>query len=362
MVRKILVIVIVLLNTSLLTFAQTLGGGTLFSNAVLFNQSWLTGCPSGSASFSNTVAFEPTTALDPCAPAPACNTGTTGSDVWFKFYAQSATASVVVNPTSAFNVAIQAFSGSACPGLTTIGCVDAAGNNATETLSLTGLTVNQLYYFRIFGSSNGVSNRTGTYTFCGSAGLGSSVLAVVISNFSGTRQNNNVVLNWATESESDNAYFEIERSVDGTNFQTVGKVAGAGSTSFKTYYNFTDITALATVVSYYRLKEVSGTGSYKYYSALVVIKPDNKLKNAVTILTNPVTDKLNIRVSATAVAKMGLKIINSIGQVIYRQSEVLVKGDNIFTIKSPATLHKGIYTLQVIMDKEILSTKFVCSR
>ena len=131
----------------------------------------------------------------------------------------------------------------------------------------------------------------------------------------------------------------------------------------KTYYNFTDIniTALQNAFSYYRLKEVSGAGSYKY-STVIVIRPDIKLKNAVTILTNPVTDKLNIRISAASVTKMDLKIINSIGQIIYRQSEVLVKGDNIFTIKSPAILHKGIYTLQLIMGNEILSTKFVCGR
>ena len=112
--------------------------------------------------------------MNACAPAPACATGTTGSDVWFSFFAQSTTATIAISPGASFDVSIQAFSGSACPGLTTIGCVDAGGNNASETLALTGLTNGIRYYFRIFGASPGVGNRTGTYTFCGSAGLGSS--------------------------------------------------------------------------------------------------------------------------------------------------------------------------------------------
>jgi hypothetical protein len=127
-----------LLLGSLNSNAQILGGGTLFSNAVTFSQSWISGCPAGGTQFSNQVAFEPTTTIDPCAPAPACAAGITGSDVCFSFFAQSRTATIVVNPSASFNVAIQAFSGSACPGLTDIGCVDAGGINANETLILLG--------------------------------------------------------------------------------------------------------------------------------------------------------------------------------------------------------------------------------
>jgi len=96
-----------LLLDSLNSNAQILGGGVLFSNAVTFNQSWISGCPAGGTQFSNQVAFEPTTTIDPCAPSPACVTGTAGSDVWFSFFAQSRTATIVVDPSASFNVAIR---------------------------------------------------------------------------------------------------------------------------------------------------------------------------------------------------------------------------------------------------------------
>jgi hypothetical protein len=155
-----------LLIISISSHAQ-LGGGSLFSTAVTFNQSWLSGCPAAGTTFSNTTTYEPITVMDPCVPAPACATGTTASDVWFSCFANSGTATIAINPSASFDAAIQAFSGTTCGGLIDIGCVDAGGNNQTETLVLTGLTSGVLYYFRVFGAVNSVANRTGTYTFCG---------------------------------------------------------------------------------------------------------------------------------------------------------------------------------------------------
>ncbi|WP_462255287.1 T9SS type A sorting domain-containing protein [Ferruginibacter sp.] len=365
MLRKIFAL-LVLLNTFLFAPAQILGGGTLFSNAVVFNPSWISGCPAGGTSFSNQAVFEPTTAIDPCAPAPTCvipgGSNASGSDVWFSFFAQSATATIAVNPSASFNAAIQAFSGSACPGLTQIGCSDIGGINQVETLVLTSLSINQLYYFRVFGFGNPAA-RTGTYTFCGSAGLGSTVLAVSLINFNATRQNNTAVLNWTTESENNNAYFEIERSENGTSYSPVVKVAGAGTTSFNTPYIFTDITPLTSAVTYYRLKEVSTDGSFKY-SFAVTIRRDNNLKNAVTVLNNPVAGNLNISVNATAPGIMQLKIINNSGQVVYQQKNNLVRGHNIFNITAAGFLNyaKGIYNLQVTINNEKLNKKFIIAR
>ncbi len=332
----------------------------MFSNAVTFNQSWISGCPAGGTQFSNQVAFEPTTTIDPCAPAPACAGGTTGSDVWFSFFAQSTTATIVVDPSASFNVAIQAFSGSACPGLTDIGCVDAGGINANETLILTGLIFNTRYYFRIFGSANGVAARTGTYTFCGSAGLGSTTLPVEITSFNAIAQNNKVMLNWITGSELNNQYFEIEKSINGNQYEPIGRVAGKGTTSQTNSYSFTDHAPLA-MINYYRLKQVDIDNRYKY-SVVVTIKLDGKLKKSINIFPNPVSDKINFRISSDISANGFINITDALGQSIYRRNESFVRGDNVFALNSLKNLPKGVYTLQVVFDKEILFTKFISAR
>ncbi len=355
MCRKIILSFLIIVSIS--SQAQILGGGTLFSNAVAFNQSWISTCPGGGTTLSNQAAFEPTTAMDPCAPAPACATGTTGSDVWFSFFPQSTTATIIVNPSASFDIAIQAFSGTACPGLTDIGCVDLGGNNATETLILTGLTVSTRYYFRIFGATNSVANRTGTYTFCGSAGLRSTIVPVEIISFNAVAQNSKVILNWTTASESNNSYFEIERSINGNQYQPIGRVAGIGTTSQTTHYSFTDFSPF-TATNYYRLKQVDIDDRYKY-SAILAIKLDSKLKKGVNISPNPVTDNINIRISSDATTNGGIRIINASGQTIYQQSERLVKGENLFMINKLQNLAKGIYTVQVVIDGDIFSTRLI---
>lgn len=345
-----------LLITSIHSYAQIVGGGPSFATAVTFDQAWLTGCPSGSISLSNTTV-EPS--MDGCAPTPACASGTTGSDVWFKFIAQAATASIVINPTSAFDVAIQAFSGTGCPvpGLTQIGCVDAGGNNVTETLNLTGLTVNTVYYFRIFGATNAGGARTGIYTFCSSTGLGSTFLPVEISRFNASGKNNTIELNWTTESESNNAYFEIERSADGNYYESIGNVAGIGTTTQTAHYSFTDVVPF-TSNNYYRLKQVDIDGRYKY-SAIVNIRLNSNLRKMITASPNPIADKIRIQISSDLPTYGRLRIINNSGQVVYQKTENLLKGENVFVIANLDNLTKGIYTVQVITPSEIITTKLI---
>lgn len=366
MLRKALMLLL-LINSFLISSAQILGGGTLFSNAVTFDQAWISGCSgAGGTSFSNQAAFEPTTALDPCAPSPTCSvaggSNAPASDVWYKFFAIAPTATISVNPSASFNVDIQAFSGSACPGLTQIGCSSLAGTNATETLVLTGLTINQLYYFRIYGFGNSAA-RTGTYTFCGTAGVGSAVLAVSLSNFTAVKQNNTAVLNWATATETNNAFFEIERSDNGNVYQTIGKIAGAGNSSIKKQYSFTDNTALTAAVTYYRLKQINSDGDYKY-SSIAVVKRNADVKNTVAVLNNPVIDDVNIRISAVAAGHAQVIINNNSGQLIYQFKTAVVKGDNVINVSAAGLtkLVKGIYNIQVLLNNENLNTRFVIAR
>jgi len=222
------------------------------------------------------------------------------------------------------------------------------------------LIFNTRYYFRILGSANGVAARTGTYTFCGSAGLGSTTLPVEITSFNAIAQNNKVMLNWITGSELNNQYFEIEKSINGNQYEPIGRVAGKGTTSQTNSYSFTDHAPLA-MINYYRLKQVDIDNRYKY-SAVVTIKLEGKLKKSINIFPNPVSDKINFRISSDISANGFINITDALGQSIYRRNESFVRGDNVFALNSLKNLPKGVYTLQVVFDKEILFTKFISAR
>jgi len=82
-----------------------------------------------------------------------------------------------------------------------------------------------------------------------------------------------VRLEWATASEAQNRGFEIERSPDGHAFESVGWVAGRGTTPFPSFYEYEDPLPGAGRF-YYRLKQVDYNGSFAYGSMLQIYAPE----------------------------------------------------------------------------------------
>ncbi len=294
-------------------------------------------------------------------PSVACVAAgsTSASDVWFSFYATKTTATIVVAPTSAFNIVLQAFSGSACPGLTDIGCANLLGNNGSETLNLTGLVINQLYYFRIFGIGNNAGVRTGQYTFCGTTDLGSNfVLPLTFISFSVNENDNKALLNWTSASKINNDYFDIEKSENGTDFFSIGKVKKSNINSQNADYSFVDEN-VQSPITYYRLKQVDTDGKFTY-STIINLKKQNSKKNSMSIFPNPVQDKINIKLQSNSNSASLLKIINEFGHVVYLQNIKIIKGPNVIIIPKPTTLQKGVYTIQISMAKENYNSRFIC--
>ena len=96
-------------------------------------------------------------------------------------------------------------------------------------------------------------------------------LPVTLSYFQAQHTDTGVVLNWATESEMNNAGFHIYRSrtKDGE-FKAVNPtmIQGAGTTSERNKYTWTDKTAKPNTVYYYRIVDVSYTGEQKQLATI----------------------------------------------------------------------------------------------
>ena len=92
------------------------------------------------------------------------------------------------------------------------------------------------------------------------------LLPVNLSRFRADYTDTGVVLNWATESELNNAGFYIHRSEtkDGQ-FKVVNPtlIQGAGTTSERNTYTWTDTTATPNTVYYYRIEDISYAGARK---------------------------------------------------------------------------------------------------
>jgi hypothetical protein len=102
-------------------------------------------------------------------------------------------------------------------------------------------------------------------------------LPVTLTNFNARYEGDGKsVLEWNTETEVNNDRFEIQRSVDGQNFSTIGTLAGSGTTSHTVKYTYLDqgVDALGADLVYYRLRQVDIDGKSEL-SQVVMVKGPN---------------------------------------------------------------------------------------
>lgn len=69
---------------------------------------------------------------------------------------------------------------------------------------------------------------------------------------------------WATSSEKNSAYFVIERSYEGGDFEPIGVVDAAGNSSSLISYSFVDTDLFRDGIYYYRIKEVDLNNQFDY--------------------------------------------------------------------------------------------------
>ena len=174
-------------------------------------------------------------------------------------------------------------------------------------------------------------------------------LPVTLTAFTATKQNTAIALNWRTETELNNNYFEVQRSADGSNFITIGTVRGAGTTNVAQKYNLIDTKPLRGI-NYYRLNQVDFDGK-QAFSPTVSVSMNDKV--IVDIMPNPAYNSVNIAISGEN-STASVRIADATGRVL---SAV----DNISNNQSIdiSQLPQGVYFMQISVDKQTYVRRLV---
>ena len=133
-------------------------------------------------------------------------------------------------------------------------------------------------------------------------------LPVTLLDYTVTLQNTGIVkLQWQTAAETDNKEFIISRSLDGQQFNVLGKVASSGNTTTGNSYVFYDKKPV-NGINYYRLEQQDFDGKIKDLGLRVlnVSLTDNK----VEIYPNPTQDIVNVAFVAGVYHQIQLIDIN----------------------------------------------------
>lgn len=244
------------------------------------------------------------------------------------------------------------------PGVTNVALQIGGGDNATDPASL-GMT-------RFDGSDWGVltlvsSTGSDPYVITGqtssfsefsvySTNSTANPLPVELIDFVGVRSGRDIKLTWSTLTEINADHFEVEHSVDGLEFSTVGRVDSYGNSSELRKYEFLD-QDVRTGVHYYRLKMVDFDETYEY-SSIVQITPDLSDKR-ILVYPNPTTDFIQVEgIEISYVSQ--LTMYDLTGKLFKTQSSMETS-----TI-SVSDLPKGQYLMRLEMvDGSVFEGKIV---
>lgn len=234
-------------------------------------------------------------------------------------------------------------------------CISESGGLGTgsSTVVITGLIPGQIYYIMF----DGFGGQECGYSLSTLEGAGV-LLPVTLLNFSARNINKVNALHWATTSELNAAYFQIDRSYNGMQFETIGKVMAVGNSVSTLNYDFIDSAPLKAN-NFYRITtfDIDGT---RAFSQIIEITPKDTDFSLLKLYPNPANQEITATVFSKIAGKGLIEIITIEGRVILTTETELKMNENelVFDLKN---FNPGLYMLKITssVTGETIYNKFI---
>jgi hypothetical protein len=162
------------------------------------------------------------------------------------------------------------------------------------------------------------------------------------------RDGSDVVLSWTTASEKNNAGFDVQRSVNGRSFQTVGFREGAGTTEQAQTYRFTDTNVPFEASSIeYRLRQQDVDGSVEFSDVRTVTVDAPKQVSLLAPFPNPAPQQATVRYTLPDDGDVTLSVYNVLGQRVATLVDGPQTAGNKQRTVDTSTLSSGMYFIRL---------------
>jgi uncharacterized protein (DUF1501 family) len=160
--------------------------------------------------------------------------------------------------------------------------------------------------------------------------------------------NKEVLLTWDTASENNSAYFEVQRSADAQNFETIAQVTARGTSASVQHYEQTDYEPLSGL-SYYRLRQVDVDDSFEYSPVVAVEIKVSAFEN-VRLYPNPVMYEFYLTFMSEKAGTLQVRILNMSGFMIRQRTLSVKEGFNKYSFPTDK-LETGNYVVQLFTEE-----------
>lgn len=196
----------------------------------------------------------------------------------------------------------------------------------------------------------------GMYYTLGS--LENAALPITLTHFDARAiDNEQVLIEWATIQEENNAYFTIERSPDGLRYTSIAHLDGAGNSTSLREYSYRDIDPLDGQ-AFYRLKQTDFGGDFSY-SPVVRVVLDLEEKIGITLSPNPVSmgEKVRIGYQIKENKRVEFAFISANGVILRTEEKTLIASEEYVEI-STSGLNRGLHILRMLDEQQrVISVK-----
>ena len=159
---------------------------------------------------------------------------------------------------------------------------------------------------------------------------------------------------WITASEQNNDFFVVEKSLDGFNWNQIGKVVGKGNSSEETDYAFRDHTPSAT--AYYRLAQTDFDGTVSAGPVVKVVY--SSTASEASLYPNPATDRIvvtNLLATGFESGDKTFVVTDLSGRQWMRITKSSPDSEEIINVSE---LPAGIYNLSITEAESVKNIRF----
>ncbi|MCW3084548.1 MAG: hypothetical protein JWP12_1914 [Bacteroidetes bacterium] len=212
---------------------------------------------------------------------------------------------------------------------------------------------------RVLFSVDAANITTDRYYTIGTKNIALSPLPIELLEFKAEACDKDVCLNWSTATETNNDFFTIEKTANGTDFETVTTVDGAGNSTQRRNYTAMDH-APYEGKSYYRLKQTDFNGHYTY-SGLEDVAFTGTTDFSFEVFPNPnAGENIQLAINTSKGEEILVVVYDATGRESY--SKVIItddNSDNVFAMDPSGKLKPGIYFITATSKQAIYSKRMI---
>lgn len=183
------------------------------------------------------------------------------------------------------------------------------------------------------------------------------IVPVELTSFTAVNSGGNALLRWETATEQNNAGYSVERSADGSNWTEAGYIRGAGTTTERKEYQFTEPFTNGNML--YRLKQIDFNGSYSYYGPVALNASAPEKFEILGNYPNPFNPVTVIRFALPVSGRVNAAVYDLSGAKVRELKNEFMEAGYHSVMFDASELSSGVYMYQITAGGKTLPGKMM---